>query len=904
MLLFSFTLRHLRRHWRLNLAVLLGLTLAAALLAGLPGYASAIAARSLDQSLAAAPPAARNLQVTTAANLSAGLYGRIQDSVEDLIQSRLEIRELVLQATPLPRNSTALLGKLPLQFLHLQSFDKLAQNVRVVDGRLPLAPEPDENVNALLPPPMEVALGLEAATHSGWAIGDRLTSTANIRLDVVGIVEPLDPHDDIWWGDLTPFDLVVMPGRNEDTNTLSLLVHPNTMRSFFPMHSVSWRILVDQEQITADNAQAVQATLINLQTNLGKNRVQVSTGLPQILADYLAQLSRVRMSLFLLTLQAFFFVLYTLAMLTSFLLDRSESELAILSGRGATAWQVTLTFAMESLLLALPAALLLGPLTAQGTLRLWAGFTGESVPAALPRDSWLLAGVATAFGWLALVLPVYPAARRNLLEWQRARARPARLSTLQKLYLDLFLLVLGGLLYWQLNQSGSFVMRRLRDTPLADPLLLLGPSLLLIAVAMVFLRLFPYLLRVTAWASQRGGARGLMLPMGLSRLARDPLKPSRVVLLISLAASLTLFTSALGDSLARSQEEMAHYLAGADLRVRLTQPANLPAQGAHQLADLPGVLAASPIFRANVHTEGGRGIQLLAVDPVTFEQVTRYPTGLTNLTISSLARALQSSATDKALPAIFSYAALPTDKGVGDQLLLTLAGRRLPFTVQGTIHNFPTLSGAFVVVSLPALETHVDLNTLGGRSFESYEAWLRVDPAQYAALISRPELQDRILDDAQVQFRALRADALAQGTSGAFQLNALTLAVLSVAGFLLVHYFAAQQRAVEFSVLRALGLSARQLLRLLVTEGALVILLGLVAGTAIGYGLAHVMVPYLSRALSEALAGVTIAQILVDWPTIARLYALLVGLYALAMLLLLLALMRVGIHRALRIGEE
>jgi hypothetical protein len=101
-----------------------------------------------------------------------------------------------------------------------------------------------------------------------------------------------------------------------------------------------------------------------------------------------------------------------------------------------------------------------------------------------------------------------------------------------------------------------------------------------------------------------------------------------------------------------------------------------------------------------------------------------------------------------------------------------------------------------------------------------------------------------------------------------------------------------------------MGLSARQLLTLLATEGFLVILLGLAAGTAIGYGLAHVMVPFLSRALSSSLAGVTIGQILIDWSTVARLYGLLVGFYALAILLLLLALMRVGIHRVLQIGDE
>ncbi|MCP4538624.1 MAG: ABC transporter permease, partial [Chloroflexi bacterium] len=233
-----------------------------------------------------------------------------------------------------------------------------------------------------------------------------------------------------------------------------------------------------------------------------------------------------------------------------------------------------------------------------------------------------------------------------------------------------------------------------------------------------------------------------------------------------------------------------------------------------------------------------------------------------------------------------------------------LAGNSVTLRVQGSIANFPTLSDAFIIVSLPDLSQQIDMQTYGLRASGSYEAWLEVDPAQHAALVNHPDIKGLILDDAQAQFRSLHADALSQGTQGAFQLNTLTLALLSVVGFLLVHYFAAQQRVVEFSVLRALGISTRQLLALLSTEGILVISLGLLTGTIIGYGLSQSMVTYLSRALTESLAGVTIRQTLIDWPAVAQLYVVLIVFYALAILLLMGLLIRVGVHRALRMGDE
>ena len=54
----EFTLRHLRRHWRVNGAVLLCLTLASAFLAGFSSYTGAVAARELKRASRMAAAAA------------------------------------------------------------------------------------------------------------------------------------------------------------------------------------------------------------------------------------------------------------------------------------------------------------------------------------------------------------------------------------------------------------------------------------------------------------------------------------------------------------------------------------------------------------------------------------------------------------------------------------------------------------------------------------------------------------------------------------------------------------------------------------------------------------------------------------------------------------------------------
>jgi putative ABC transport system permease protein len=460
--------------------------------------------------------------------------------------------------------------------------------------------------------------------------------------------------------------------------------------------------------------------------------------------------------------------------------------------------------------------------------------------------------------------------------------------------LDLVLLAFGGLIYWQLTESGSFILRRVGSGQFADPILLLGPSLLLIAVALIFLRVFPYVLRFASWLTK--GARGAILPLGLARLSRDPRGPSRVVLLISLAAGLILFANAFENSLAVRQAEVAHYLAGADLRI------SLPEDSVEAIRGLPGVLDASPVLHGELRTQEQRLVNLMAVDPETFGRVARYPPNFTNLTIPSVLRALQPQTDPEVLPAVLSSAALPKGASVRDEVALHLVGRELTFDVRGTIVNFPAVSDSFVVVSLPDLAKMVDLASQ--RRTTQSEIWLDVEPNAHSALASDSRFIGLIAEDAMVRFESLQSDALAQGANQAFRLNALTLAVLSVAAFVLVHYFAARQRTYEFSILRAAGAASWQLLVLLVTEGLLVMALGLLAGTAIGYGLSQIMVGYLSPVLSAATAGVPIREIVIDWGGVARQYAILASAYVVSMLVLLLVLLRAGVHRVLRMGEE
>jgi len=544
----DFTRRHMHRHWRVNLAVFLCLMLASALLAGFSGYTAAIAERELSQSLAEARPAERHLLVTGPRTaFRAELDELLQEKLGEVLQDLIVIRHALSPANDL--------GDIAL--LDLYSFNRLPEMVRVVEGQLPNQVRLREVEESWRPPPIEAVIGAAIAEQFDYGIGDRLTGRGGYhRLDIVGIVEPLGPSDDVWGEDLSAFAIVT--GTDEVTAAvLPLIIASGSMRSHYPEppifpHEVSWRVLLDHSRIRVDRAETLHADLINIQTQSATLGASIDTGLVRILAETLSRLSRVQMVFLLLSVQSLLFVLFTLTMFMSLVVDRSEVELATLSVRGLSIWQITRVFALENLILVVPAAFL-GLILAQGMILIWSKSTEWQIPRGLPRDAWLLAGLVAGLGWVALVLPVFLAARRTVHGGPQRESILSPLMVAQRYYLDLYLLAFGVLLYWQLNQAGSFVARALSyrrqgDIQLADPLLLIGPSLLLFAAALALLRFWPLLVRLGARLCRRW--RGWVLSLGLLRLARDPRQANLVVLLVSLTTGLILFTQTFRNSMA------------------------------------------------------------------------------------------------------------------------------------------------------------------------------------------------------------------------------------------------------------------------------------------------------------------------------------------------------------------
>ncbi|MFD1546534.1 ABC transporter permease [Nonomuraea guangzhouensis] len=144
------------------------------------------------------------------------------------------------------------------------------------------------------------------------------------------------------------------------------------------------------------------------------------------------------------------------------------------------------------------------------------------------------------------------------------------------------------------------------------------------------------------------------------------------------------------------------------------------------------------------------------------------------------------------------------------------------------------------------------------------------------ALKKRPEWNVTAFDQRELAER-LRDDPLASGLQGALILGFAAALAFAVLGFLVNATVAARERMAEFTILRALGVSSRQVFGMLAIEQAFVIGLSLVAGTALAFVVGVLVVPHI--VLTGQAAAVT-PDVLLDipWAATAAMLALVAAL--------------------------
>jgi putative ABC transport system permease protein len=258
------------------------------------------------------------------------------------------------------------------------------------------------------------------------------------------------------------------------------------------------------------------------------------------------------------------------------------------------------------------------------------------------------------------------------------------------------------------------------------------------------------------------------------------------------------------------------------------------------------------------------------------------------------------------LPAIASTAFLnATGLRVGSQTELVFGDVDLPIVIRGQVDYFPTMDELHSQFLILNQQQYYDFGglTLQNTGTVPTEAWLTLttDPARRAnaldALQSRFGIGplDRI--DTQALLAEANADPIVRAGGSGVLLIALVAAFAVLAlGFALTLYLGGQARSLEISVLRAVGLSSRQVFVMICMEYLLVAAIGLAIGTLAGLRISMTMLDFLN-VTADGHRLLPPFALTTRWDTVAVAFAatalaFVVGIAALAVYFLRLPLSR------------
>jgi ABC-type lipoprotein release transport system permease subunit len=945
--IFTLARWRLRQTWWLLLMANLGF-LAAMIIACVVPLFSAVATSAGLQSLLATAPGANIFTLGTSnTGISTQVVHAVQQQTASPVQNFLgpylgpAPAPMSIQAANFRVLAPASLRKILPVSLYATDLNGLKPHIQLVAGRWPSASSSGV-IEALISQPqaqqLHVTVGAQLSVRGnfvapigpGGVIDPAVIAAQTLTVRVVGLVQIPPAYQSVLGGGFQAAKtsaatiatlLVPTPSFLSAMDQVAARMHSTTLLTYTTFN-LTWHYQLQLDHLRANQLDDLiqrlsnaQETIINLHatgtsnnssfpylTGVSFTSSQAQTqSLLSLLRQYDNRMALVNVPISILALQIIALLLFFVCLLMIMLVDRQMAANALLSSRGASSRQIFWSLFLQGIGICLLGTLL-GPLAGLAlvsmlTLRALPDIGPRLLSLALGGPAQVLLSIAPFAGGtllialLALGLLIRYTTGLNMLTLRRETARATRRPFWQRYYLDVLaaLIALSG---YGVALYTAGVARQL-DAQTQDliiaPLTLIAPLFLLLGCLLLFLRIFPWLLRLGSWSARK--ARGATTMLAVVQMARSPRQAVRLTLLLSLTIAFAIFAQVFSASQARRASDIAAYETGADfsgtvLDTNLQMKLPLTSVLARYRA-IPGVRAASPGFwdQGTVLDNQGEHVNLtfLAVDSQSFARTAHWGPQDSQQSLSSLLAGVSSYSTDDLTGFIMPVI---IDESLANQLgahvrdvitnvsLSSLTTDMLGFTIVAIVPHIPTTnsntgpgsvasSGGMLAdyVALTRFYTQEMRQEFLKRSGTSARPpaippvplnhiWLDTEDDERALAsvrhaLSVPPLGVSNLYDRRAILADLQSDPLSVDILVILGVGGIAAFLLALVGTLIASWLSVRMRRGGFVVLRALGASARHVAGVLIWEQGIVYLGAIILELAFGIVLTLAAVPTL-----------------------------------------------------------
>lgn len=654
-------------------------------------------------------------------------------------------------------------------------------------------------------------------------------------------------------------------------------------------------------------------------------------GASTILSSYVERASTLTVILWAIQIPTMVMLAFYLFMVSQLNVEQERNEIAVLKSRGASPLQIFGLYSMEAGVLGL-VTFVVSPLIGLLLCRFLGVSDGfmefvnrTGIAAKLSLTAFIYALIAVLVFFVTTMLPIIPASKITIVQYKQSKTKVKKTALWELCGIDIILIALSIVFYFVytnlINEdiaNGTFTA-----TGQIDPLVFVFSTCLILGLGLLFVRLYPYILKLVSLIGRPFWSPSQYMALSTVSCAGGS-KERFLMLFLILTFACGLFSANTARAINNNKEDMIYYKNGADITLMEYWMEQSYTSGDQvrsvyterdfsRFEQLAGVeSAAKVLINEKARGETSRGSELsnltvMAVEPEKFAKTAWFRDDLLPAQWYNYCNAL----TNYSSGVLISRSmASKYDLGNGDELSVNWSGNDpMKVTVLAVIDYWPGINPNETLVNGSKKDFCV-LNynyVYNNTELEPYEVWLKLkDNATseelYADISEKKLPVEWLVDSTQLLIEEKNSPDL-QGMNGGLTLGFIITMIMAIIGFLIYWILSIKGRTLQFGILRAMGMTIREIIGMLGYEQLLVSLVSIAMAFVIGGVTSDIFVPLFQNMYSVAnqIPPFIISAAASDY---IKIYVLIVIMLGGGFAILGGIIRKININKALKLGED
>ena len=683
-----------------------------------------------------------------------------------------------------------------------------------------------------------------------------------VNLIIVGIIEEAGYDDYHWISGLKDMGTSVLLAREDLEEIISSHKLSKGEVIFFRQY--------DYRKINSDNSKDVYGYIKSFK----KNKPDISENFSGLLFMSEQDAKSVNSILYAISIPMIVLVFIFIGMVSVRITSSEQGEIAVLHSRGVKRKRIVFIYMIQSLILSgiavipgLVLGFLVGKLIATSTGFLT--FSLEPVKGYNMNPEMILAAfIAAGVSAVVMLIPVIPVSKTTVIE-NKNKKTASGVPGWEKYFIDLALLGISiYLLYDYTKQQDSLKLNILAGKGI-DPMIFINSTLFLVSCGLLILRLLSYVVKLIF--KMRKNKFSPAYYASFVQIIRTRKSTGTISVFLVLTIAMSIFDANMARTINSNQEARIEYNMGADVVIRerwdlmkLDKDGYIwkykePDYNTYEtlVSDGTAECVAKALRDDKIIVKIGKSAQeigsLVGVETVAFGNTAYLRSGLNEVHWYNYLNELSQN-TKGVL--ISRNLAEKYDLKAGD----TLTYSRYSPTRPDDLYGSATVTVVDVIDAFPGYKNTVyEYNEAGVLverdnyllvanypsvvgSFEKtpYEVWVKTDKsAEEIKSIVNEKIKNstryiKTVVSTDSQIEEMKASAVIKITNGLFTLNFLVALLLCVIGYLIHWITSIRDRELLFGIYRAMGLSMKEINKMLAAEQMFMSLGPVLAGVGAG----------------------------------------------------------------------